>query len=209
MSDDRLAWIYSAATPDELRDRYEIWASDYDDDLAALSWRAPWAGAERCAAFLPPGGEVLDAGCGTGQVGAALRSLRVDRVVGFDLSPAMLARAGATGAYTETHQGSLLAPLPFLAGRFDGVVSVGVFTCGHVGPEALGALARVTVAGGHVTLTFRSDSIGPLGYANVAERLEAEGVWTLVECTDPAPLLVEDGVGVDMIVMTWQVGPAS
>jgi predicted TPR repeat methyltransferase len=205
MNDDRLAWIYSATTPAELRQRYEVWAADYDADLDELGWRAPIVAAERCAAFLSTDGEVLDAGCGTGQVGVALRAAGVANVVGFDLSPAMLTRAGATLAYTELHQGSLLEPLPFAPGRFAAAVSVGVFTCGHVGPAAFAVLAGSVAAGGHVTLSFRSDAIDSLGYAVEMDRLERAGTWQLVERTEPAPLIVEQGKAVDMIVMTWRV----
>jgi predicted TPR repeat methyltransferase len=205
MNDDRLAWIYSATTPAELRERYEEWADEYDADLGALSWEAPLAAARRCAALLPIGGVVLDAGCGTGLVGVGLRAEGVASVVGFDLSPAMIGRARATGAYAELHQGSLLEPLPFAPGRFNAVISVGVFTCGHVGPEAFAGLARAVAPGGHVTLTFRLDAIDELGYAAEAERLERVGTWTLVDRPDPMPLLVEDGIPVDMLVLSWQV----
>jgi predicted TPR repeat methyltransferase len=205
VNDDRLAWIYSATNPAELRERYDTWATEYDADLDALGWQAPRAAAVRCAALLPAGGEVLDAGCGTGLVGAALRSVGVQRIVGFDLSPAMLEQAEATGAYAELHHGSLLEPLPFAPHRFAAVVSVGVFTCGHVGPEAFARLAGAVAPGGHVTLTFRGDAVDELGYAAEVARLAQEGVWTLVDDPGPMALLVEDGVSVDMLVLSWLV----
>ena len=34
-----------------------------------------------------------------------------------------------------------------------------------------------------------------MGFAEVVERMERDGVWSLVERTEPAPLIVEDGVG--------------
>jgi predicted TPR repeat methyltransferase len=203
--EERLQWIYSASSPAELQQRYDQWAAEYDVDLRGMEWAAPQAGAARCAAFVRAGGEVLDAGCGTGLVAVSLRELGLDRIVGFDLSAAMLARAAATGAYTELLQGSLLEGLPFDAGRFAAVVSVGVFTHGHVGPAAFEELARVVQPGGHVTITFRDDAVDPLGYRVEAARLEAEGVWTLVERTEPAPLIHEGDVGADMRVWTWQV----
>lgn len=205
MDDDRLAWIYSATNPDELRERYQVWAEEYDADLDGMHWLAPRAGAERCHHFAGWGASVLDAGCGTGLVGMHLRVLGIGRLVGFDLSSAMLEQAAARGVYDELMQGSLLDPLPFPPASFDAVVSVGVFTYGHVGPAALAGLAVVVRPGGHVSLTFRDDAIEPLGYAEAVRRLEADGVWRLIERTEPAPLIVEDGVGADMRVWTWQV----
>ena len=60
--------------------------------------------------------------------------------------------------------------------------------------------------GGHVSMTFRDDAVDPFGYRAEAERLQAAGVWTLVEQTEPAPLILEGDVGADMRVWTWRVG---
>ena len=206
----RLHWIYAATSPDELRAAIRpvgrrLRRRPHGHGVGrAAGGRRTLRGAPALAAL---GGEVLDAGCGTGLVGVALRRAGVERVVGFDLSTAMLARADQSGAYAELHQGSLLEPLPFADGRFAAVVSVGVFTHGHVGPAAFEGLARVVMPGGHVTMTFRDDAVEPLGYLAEAERLESAGVWSLVERTDPAPLILEGDVGADMRVWTWRVNP--
>lgn len=205
MDDDRLTWIYSATNPDELRDRYQVWAGEYDADLEGMQYLAPRIGAERCHHFAGQDASVLDAGCGTGLVGLHLRALGVGRLVGFDLSPAMLEQAAARGVYDELVQGSLLEPISVFPAPFDAAVSVGVFTYGHVGPVALGGLAAVVRPGGHVSITFRDDAFEPLGYAAEVRRLEADGLWRLVERTEPAPLIVEDGVGAEMRAWTWQV----
>lgn len=210
MDDDRLQWIYSATNPAELRDRYEVWAAEYDTDLEGMQWLAPLAGADRCRQFAGEHASVLDAGCGTGLVGSHLRAGGVGTLVGFDLSPAMLQQAAARrcsgdAVYDHLVLGSLLEPLPFAAASFDAVVSVGVFTIGHVGPVALAGLAAVVRPRGHVSVTFRDDSVGPLGYEAEAQRLKVAGVWRLVERTAPAPLITEGGVGAAMRVWTWQV----
>jgi SAM-dependent methyltransferase len=205
MSDERLAWIYAATNPDELQQRYDWWATQYDTDLEGLHYVAPDAGAERVHHWAGANASVLDAGCGTGLVGAALRALGVGHLTGFDLSQAMLDQAAERGVYDVLRQGSLLEPLPFDAGSFDAVVSVGVFTFGHVGPDALAALPKVVRSGGFVTMTFRDDVMRDMGFADEVQRLEHDGVWRLVERTEPAPLIVEDGEGAPMRVWTWQV----
>jgi trans-aconitate 2-methyltransferase len=49
---------------------------------------------------IPPGGPVVDLGCGAGAVGPVLTERFHDhRLIGVDTSPAMLAEAGKTGAY--------------------------------------------------------------------------------------------------------------
>lgn len=204
VSDERLRAIYAATDADELQQRYDAWATEYDADLEALSYTAPLAGAEQCHRMVGPLATVLDAGCGTGLVGARLAALGVGRLVGFDLSAEMLRCAGGRGVYAELVQGSLLEPLPF--GRhFDAVVSVGTFTFGHVGPDALVHLPAVVRPDGFVVMTFRDDVMRDMGFDQAVERLERDGVWRLEDRSDPAPLIVEDGVGADMRVWTWRV----
>ena len=203
--DSRLQWIYAAHDADELRERYDVWAADYDSDLDELRWQAPQAAAERCHRVAAPGAEILDAGCGTGLVGASLATLGHDRIVGFDLSPGMLAKCAARGVYAELFQGSLLDRPPFDDGRFGCVVAVGVFTVGHVDGSAFAELARVTSSGGHVVIAFRDDVVDRLGYRTEQQRLIDDDTWELIEVTEPVALLHEEGDDVPMRVWTWRV----
>ena len=202
--DSRLQWIYASQTVDQLRERYDIWAVDYDSDLDDLKWSAPQAGADRCSHFAVPEAEILDAGCGTGLVGVSLAALGHDRIVGFDLSPGMLARCAARGVYAELHQGSLLDRLPFDDGRFGSVVAVGVFTLGHVDGSAFAELARVAAPGGHISIAFRDDVMDRLGCRAEQQRLIETGTWELVEVTEGSALIYEDG-DIIMRVWTWRV----
>jgi predicted TPR repeat methyltransferase len=203
--DSRLQWIYESNGTDQLRERYDVWAADYDSDLGDLGWSAPQAAAAACARFADPDVEVLDAGCGTGLVGLSLAAMGFSRIVGFDLSPGMLRRCAERGVYTELIEGSLLDPLPFDDGRFGSVVSVGVFTYGHVDGSAFGELARVTAGGGHITITFRDDTVDQLGYRAEQQRLIDAGTWELAERTDPMALLHEDGEDILLRAWTWKV----
>ena len=55
-----------------------------------------------------PAGDVVDLGCGNGAVGGALATRFPDRRrIGVDLSPAMLAKAAATGAYHHLDQADI------------------------------------------------------------------------------------------------------
>lgn len=203
--DSRLRWIYASHGTDQLRERYDVWAADYDSDLDDLGWSAPQAAAAASARFASPDVEVLDAGCGTGLVGLSLAAMGFSRIVGFDLSPGMLRRSAERGVYTELLEGSLLERLPFDDGRFGSVVSVGVFTYGHVDGSAFGELARVTGVGGHITITFRDDTVDQLGYRAEQQRLIDVGTWELVEQTDPMALLHEDGEDIFLRAWTWKV----
>jgi SAM-dependent methyltransferase len=101
------------------------------------------------AAFLAGGGTgpVLDVGAGTGLVGAALRGLGwAGEIDGIDLSPQMLDQAREKQVYRDLIEADVTRPLP-LPGGYNGVVSSGTFTHGHVGPEALGPMLAVAAPG--------------------------------------------------------------
>ena len=60
---ERVQWIYSSANNDELAARYDLWAQEYDDDLAnTFAWLAPRIAAEVLAEHVPAGAKILDAG---------------------------------------------------------------------------------------------------------------------------------------------------
>jgi predicted TPR repeat methyltransferase len=66
--------------------------------------------------------DVLDAGCGTGLCGPLLRP-QAKRLVGLDLSRAMLDRAQARGSYDQLIQAELTAWLSIAQAAFDAIVS--------------------------------------------------------------------------------------
>lgn len=161
--------------------------------------------AGQVAAVTMPHGRVLDAGCGTGQVGAALHSLGFTALTGFDLSGDMLDRSRRLGVYSHLQLGSLCERLPFADGTFDAVVSVGVFAHGHVGAEALPELLRVTRTGGHVVLTLHDDVAAGMDITATAGEMERSGAWELVDRTEPSGAVSEEGAPAPMRGWTWKV----
>lgn len=103
-------------------------------------------------ALLPLGGLVLDVGCGTGQLGAAIASEGFD-VFGVDLSASMVARArerGLAGTYS-----AVTTALPFADDAFD--LALTVATLHHLEtPERVATtvreMGRVVKRGGFVVL---------------------------------------------------------
>jgi SAM-dependent methyltransferase len=110
-------------------------------------------------AMLPPGGRVLDAGCGPGRVGAVLHE-RGHRVVGVDVDPVLIEAAEAD------HPGPrwLVADLTELdlpdEDPFDGAVLAGnvmVFLAPGTEADALRRVAAHVVADGFVVTGFHVD----------------------------------------------------
>ncbi|GGC47506.1 hypothetical protein GCM10011504_27420 [Siccirubricoccus deserti] len=117
-----------ADMPDRAADAYvrtvfDGYAPRFEASLISLGYRVPGLMRQAVERLLPEVaggaaklGPVLDLGCGTGLVGAALSDLIGGPLVGVDLSRPMLEQAAAKGIYTTLHQAeasaALLGPMP-------------------------------------------------------------------------------------------------
>lgn len=133
----------------DVRTGYDAWADRYDqpgNQVIALEQTVVWD----LLAKLSPGA-ALDAACGTGRHAAHLTELG-HRVVGVDLSHAMLRHAVATVPEAPVAEADLLQ-VPLRSGQFDLVVSG--LALAHVArlDEAVSELARLLVPGGHLVVS--------------------------------------------------------
>ena len=88
--DRRVQWIYTSKTNDELQERYDAWAADYDADVFSFGYVVPDIIAGLMGRYEPERGLILDAGAGTGIMGELLAHLGHKELVSMDLSPGML-----------------------------------------------------------------------------------------------------------------------
>jgi predicted TPR repeat methyltransferase len=145
-----------AAAPDYVRAVFNTYAPTFDAHLTALGYRVPEllrAALLRHSALEAgePVGPVLDLGCGTGLMAAALAGLPAGPVVGVDLSPRMLERAGARGAYQALHNAEATAFLAADGATYAAVLAADLFCyLGDLAP-VLG-LIRARLAEGGICL---------------------------------------------------------
>lgn len=180
-----------AATPEDLMALYDNWSPSYDDDIESWGYEVPETVAAMLSASVPtgsPSSEVLDAGCGTGRTGAALRVAGFDSVVGIDFSAESLKMAAARHAYAELIQADLNKTLLFQDDRFAGVVSTGVFTYLHEPEPVIRELVRVTRQGGTIIFSQRTDLWDAHDTEGSVGRIEADGLCR-AEFSDPQPYL--------------------
>ncbi len=177
-----IQWIYSSKDNAELEARYDQWAASHDRDLnTGFGWSSPRKAVDAFARRVPRHGCILDAGAGTGIVGALLHEAGFRYLVAMDLSRGMLDEAARKSVYREYHRMEMGLPLDFPPRFFDAVISVGVFTVGHAPARSLDELVRITRPGGHIVFSLRPDTCEQDGFRERQSLLEAEGKWRLVE----------------------------
>ena len=184
--ENKVQWVYSARNNQELAERYDQWAKDYDRDLEDdFGWTGPLETSQVFARYAPMEGRILDAGAGTGLVGRILSGMGYGNLVAIDLSQGMLEESRKKGVYRELHQMVMGEPLDFATGAFDAVISVGVLTVGHAPASSLDELVRVTKSGGNIVFSLRPDVWEDSGFKEKQESLAADGKWQLAEVTEP------------------------
>ena len=181
----RVQWVYGSTTNQELEERYDQWATEYDKDLdEVFAWNAPQTGADVLARLVPNTSAVLDAGAGTGLAGKCLADAGFTNLAAMDLSQGMLDEARRKNVYNSFHQMTLGETLGFETGQFDAVISIGVFTLGHAPINSFDELVRVTKPGGYVVFSLRTDMVDD-GYQAYFDKLDAAGKWKLAEVSEP------------------------
>ena len=203
---DRVQWVYSSTTDQELEERYDQWADEYDHDLdTEFGWISPRAASESLAKYTASDALVLDAGAGTGLVGEVLAKMGFTNLVAMDLSQGMLDAAEKKGVYQEFYKMALGDHLDFQTDHFDAVISVGVFTLGHAPASSFDELVRVTRSGGHVVFSIRPDIDETGGFKAKQDELEASGKWKLTDVSDRYHPLPKGEPEVEHEVRVFQV----
>jgi predicted TPR repeat methyltransferase len=182
---NRIQWIYSSQNDQELEERYDQWAADYEADVEGdFGWISPQRTSETFARHVPQEATILDAGAGTGLVGQCLYGLGYRNLTAMDLSQGMLEIARNKNVYQAFDQMAMGQRLDYSDDQFDATVVVGVFTEGHAKASSLDELVRVTKSGGHIVFSLKTDVYSEQGFKEKQEALESAGQWKLVEVTD-------------------------
>ena len=169
----------NASDSDELESIYKNWAKNYEHDVINL---AGYVGhlitSELLISYLKKDkAKILDAGCGTGLVGEFLFNNNFKNVEGVDFSEEMLSIASNKKVYQSLKLVDLTKKLDYKDSVFDAVICAGTFTCGHVGPEALRELVRITKKGGYICFTVRKQEWEVSPYKEIIDNLENSNLW--------------------------------
>ena len=194
---------------------FDQFAASFDTHLAQLKYRAPALVADALAAVPGPADaalDVADLGCGTGLCGPLVRA-RARRLVGCDLSGAMLEHAARRGCYDELVKGELVQFLRERPGAFDVVLSADtlnyfgelapVFAAAHASLRAGGTLVFTleTLPDGD-TAAYRLFDSGRYAHALPALRASLAGAGLRERALAVEPLRMEAGQPVPGWIVT-------
>jgi predicted TPR repeat methyltransferase len=159
-----LSAAYALQTPDDSKRLYAEWANSYDSDFARGQDYILHLHVAQVFAQSGGIGPVLDIGAGTGLCGEALNRHGTTDIDGTDISPEMLNVARSKGVYNALFEGNILEKLPVSGGHYNGIVSSGTFTTGHVGPEGLDEVIRIAAQGALVALSVNAQHYKASGF---------------------------------------------
>ena len=169
---------YEIDGPEAARRLYGQWAATYDSAFGAdWGYIAPREIARLLLSEIGELTPILDIGAGTGQVAEHLNGLATD---GIDITPEMLAIAAQKGLDRTLIEGDLTRPLDLPDAAYGAVISCGTFTHGHVGPDCLPELLRVTRPGAPFCCGTKPDVFDRMGFGSALAGLVAEGRITPV-----------------------------
>ncbi|KAA6182229.1 class I SAM-dependent methyltransferase [Thiohalocapsa marina] len=186
---------YSVKTSDDVRGLYRDWAQQYDQDLLGddLQYVAPQMAASIFARYVTNfSARVLDVGCGTGLSGLALKDAGFTNLDGADLSQEMLEQARLKEVYQDLFEADIIAGMDLPDNSYDAALSVGTFTHGHVGPDALAEVLRVIKPTGVFCLTIHEGVYTALDYPNALQSLEDKGIAKVLTVEDADYIRGED-----------------
>lgn len=185
----------------DVRQVYDDWAADYDKDLIAWGYDAPETAASLLRPLVAADAPILDAGCGTGMTGVALKEAGFQNITGIDYSADSIVLARRRNIYADLSTVDLTAlPAPFEDAAFGGLICVGVMSYLSEIEATCREFCRVVRPGGAIVLTQRDDIFTARDTQGAFDAVERAGLWEQVEVTEARPYLPNnpefDGVGV-------------
>lgn len=175
MSDPKpdLKSAYALTSVEDNRQLYANWAKDYDSGFAKdMAYILHLHVVE---AFCNMGGRgpVLDIGAGTGLAGEALVQRQTCEIDGVDVSQDMLEVAKSKAVYRNLIVADVTQPLD-LDTHYNGLISSGTFTHGHVGPDAIDYLLDICAKGAKCALSVNKEHWQSRGFEQKFHDLRAK-----------------------------------
>ena len=150
---------YSLKTPQDSKKFYKNWASTYDKEFVK---KTKYLSPLKISFFFKQhfkknDSPILDVGAGTGLIGEYLNKKKDKDLIGIDISAEMLKQAELKKCYNSLLVVDVTKKIPLKSNSIGAVVSAGTFTHGHVGPQALDELLRITKPNGLFVISIKKE----------------------------------------------------
>ena len=162
---------YELKTPEDNIELYSVWAKSYDTDfIDEMQYELHFSVANE---FILAGGKgpVLDVGAGTGVLAQALLYKGKFSIEATDISEAMLEVAKTKNIYERCFWSDLTKEIPVANCTYNGVVSSGTFTHGHVGPSSMFELVRISKPGGVIVISVNEKHWNALDFRTEVDKI--------------------------------------
>ncbi len=180
-SDDILKRVSHLDDGDSSRDIYDDWSASYDahllDDFGYISPRI--AADALAAASERRDIDVIDFGCGTGLVGAALRQAGFVSIDGVDISLGMLEQARAKAVYRNLFCADLTTEIALDDQVYDAGLCIGSMGAGHIGASHVPELIRPLRKDGVFVVIMNGAYYDSGGFERAFRGIEHEGLWRI------------------------------
>ena len=168
---------YSIKTPDDSRKLYAKWAASYEADFVAnQGYEHPKVIAAHFNQIVPEVRTVIDIGTGTGLVGLELSKLRPNlEIDGVDISPEMLDEAKKKNVYRKLYERDLSKVINDLEVPYDSLICIGIFTHGHLQPDAIKNLLSLVRSGGYFVIGINARYFNEEDFESLLTHLHVSG----------------------------------
>ena len=175
--------IYRLNTSKDILKYYKDWTAKkkFNKDMIAWDYTAPMNAVSLIKKYtLKMDIKILDAGCGSGLVGIEMRKNGYTNIDGVDLSQDMIDLI-PKDIYQNLEIADLNQSLKYENHKYDVVMCVGTFTYGHVKPQALDEMIRITKNRGLICFSVNEGIHEEYGFDKKIKNLSDNQFWNVKE----------------------------
>ena len=179
---------------------YDEWADSYNNTLNKWHYKSPDQAALILKGMTDTDSIILDAGCGTGLSGEALKAKGFKNIDGIDISQQSLDIAEKNNSYRNLFKIDMQDyPFPIKKGSYDALICVGVLTYLPESDKVIKEFCRLVKTDGVLVLTQRDDIFAERNFQEVLNRLLEDKIIKELQVSPPKPYLPDNEEFTDKI----------